>query len=105
MKDRKKFFKNYKFTKANIVYLEDLLTDANEDVRPEIEKQLRDEKRVIARVDNALTVLDKKEEYVIRSCLMNKISPTIVAEKLHLSVSGIYRIQGIALEKMDKYLG
>lgn len=105
MCNKRKLFNDYKFIKADIVYLKDLLTDADEKARPELEKQLKDKERTLGRINNALTVLSEDEEYVIRTSVMQKISPAIVAQKLNLSISAIYHLQNAAFKKMDRYLG
>ena len=105
MKYKKDILKNYKFIKADIVRLKDLIIDADNGERLKLEKQIREKERAIARVDNALTVLNKREEYIIRATLLNGMSISEVGEILHLSDRSIYSIRYKAFKKMDKYLG
>ena len=70
----------------------------------EIRKEIRELKREVEKIDNALTVLNDKEREVIETIYIQNKSRAIIQNRYYIGYQAVKKIEWNELDKMEKYL-
>ena len=70
----------------------------------EIRKEIRELKREVEKIENALTVLNDKEREVIETIYIQNKSRAIIQNRYYIGYQAVKKIEWTALDKMEKYL-
>ena len=70
----------------------------------EIRKEIRELKREVEKIENALTVLNDKEREVIETIYIQNKSRAIIQNRYYIGYQAVKKIEWNALDKMEKYL-
>ena len=103
--------KKYKDLKADVtdidITIQELEENQTEENLKEKERLLKlktSKMREIARIDNALSVLNEEEQYILKTILIEKRKYILIEMKLNLTYSRIKQIEKKAIKKIEKYL-
>lgn len=103
--------KKYKDLKAEIIdiditiqELEENQTEENLKEKERLLKLKAAREREIARIDNAMSVLNEEEQYILKTILIEQRKYISIEMKLNLTYSRIKQIEKKAIKKIEKYL-
>lgn len=103
--------KKYKDLKADVTDIDITIQELEEN---QTEENLKEKERLlklksatereIARIDNAMSVLNEEEQYILKTILIEKRKYILIEMKLNLTYSRIKQIEKKAIKKIEKYL-
>ena len=70
----------------------------------EIRKEIRELKREVEKIDNAMSVLNDKEKEIIQAIYIDNKSRATIQNRYYIGYQAVKKIEWTALDKMEKYL-
>ena len=70
----------------------------------EIRKEIRELKREVEKIDNAMSILNDKEKEIIQAIYIDNKSRATIQNRYYIGYQAVKKIEWTALDKMEKYL-